>query len=43
MLKIVMGMWVPNSERGHKVPSLKGETEIPTSLFLFINNFSPVK
>ena len=22
-------MWVPNSERGHKMPSLEGENEIP--------------
>ena len=29
MKKIVMGMWVPNSESGHKMWSLEGENEIP--------------
>ena len=24
-----MGMWVPNSEKGPKMPSLEGENEIP--------------
>ena len=27
--KIVMGMWVPNSESGHNMCSLEGENEIP--------------
>ena len=29
LVKIALGMWVPNSERGHKIPSLEGENEIP--------------
>ena len=29
MKKIATEMWVPNSERGHKMPSLEGENEIP--------------
>ena len=34
-------MWVPNSERGHKIRLLEGENEIPHIAFLdFFNNFS---
>ena len=29
MKKIESGMWVPNSERGLKMLSLRGENEIP--------------
>ena len=29
MKKIELGMWVPNSERGHKKWLLEGENEIP--------------
>ena len=29
MKKITFCMWVPNSERGHEMPSLEGENEIP--------------
>ena len=29
MQKIATEMWVPNSERGHKMLSLEGENEIP--------------
>ena len=32
MKKIATEMWVPNYERGLKMPSLEGEIEIPTSL-----------
>ena len=28
-----MGMWVPNSEQGHKIQSLEGENEIPHNPF----------
>ena len=42
--KIVMGMWVPNSESGHKMWSLEGENEIPQIPildFLTIFDFRP--
>ena len=32
-----MGMWVPNSERGHKIQSPEGENEIPHIPFLFFS------
>ena len=34
MKKIAPGLWVPNSERGHKMQSLEGENEIPHIAFL---------
>ena len=33
-------MWVPNSERGPKIPSLGGEIEIPHIPFLSGINFT---
>ena len=44
MKKNVMGMWVPNSESGHKMWSLEGENEIPPiAIFDFLAKtcFSP--
>ena len=36
-------MWVPNSERGHKMPSLEGENEIPhIPFFYFLTILAPL-
>ena len=37
-----MGMWVLNSERGHKIRSLEGENEIPHILFYFLTILAPL-
>ena len=44
MKKINFCIWVPNSERGHKMPSLEGENEIPHIPKLdFFDDFSPAQ
>ena len=34
MKKIAPGLWVPHSERGHKMLFLEGENEIPRIAFM---------